>query len=419
MTNEFTSKEMRRHTFGSVYVLFIFALLPCGSFAQELLPSSASLTIADSTPVKLQLTQTISSAHARKGDHLEFVVVEDVTVGGLLVIRAGTMASGSVIKVKDKRFLGLGGDVVIKLDSLELANGEKVALRFRRGYKGGTHTKLMAAGMILAGLIYLPCAPVFLFSHGHDSTVLKGTEVTAYIDGEYQVPSADLAKAKEPVSNVNEMTAFLPSRALDGQGRAGDMINLIFIAKPEDLQRVFSLAGWVKVDKLKLAIIWPLLWHREHYAKLPMATFFVFGRGQDFSYALPDPAAIVTRRHHLRIWKMGHEMNGIPMWAVSATHDVSIEFLKRKLRLNHRIDPNVDAEREFTARNLTATHQVTQVEYLSSTVPVFEAHTASGEAYHSDSRMLLLNFNEGPAPRLTAIQATDQALKVPFPSSAK
>jgi len=150
-----------------------------------------------------------------------------------------------------------------------------------------------------------------------------------------------------------------------------------------------------------------------------MATFFVFGRGQDYSYALPDPAAIVTRRHHLRIWKMDHKMNGIPVWAVSATHDVSIEFLKRKLRINHRIDPNVDAEREFTARNLTATHQVTQVEYLSSTIPVFEAHTASGEAYHSDSRMLLLNFNEGPAPKLAAIQAADQTLKAPFPSFAK
>src|SRR5579864_812946 len=113
MTNKLTSKATRRHTLGTVYALTIFALLPCGSFAQELPPSPASLTIADSTPVKLQLTQTISSAHARKGDRLEFVVVEDVTVGGLLVIRAGTMARGSVIKVKEKRFLGLGGDVVI------------------------------------------------------------------------------------------------------------------------------------------------------------------------------------------------------------------------------------------------------------------------------------------------------------------
>ena len=150
-----------------------------------------------------------------------------------------------------------------------------------------------------------------------------------------------------------------------------------------------------------------------------MATFFVFGRGQDYSYALPDPAAIVTRRHHLRIWKMDHKMNGIPLWAVSATHDVSIEILKRKLRINRRIDPNVDAEREFIAGNLTATRQVTQVEYLSSAIPVFEAHTASGKAYHSDSRMPLLNFNGEPAPRLAAIQASDHALRGPSAAFSK
>ena len=78
------------------YVLFVFFVLPCGSFAQALLPSSAELVIADGTPVKLQLDQTISSAHARNGDRLDFVVTEDVTVGGLTVIRAGTMAIGSV-----------------------------------------------------------------------------------------------------------------------------------------------------------------------------------------------------------------------------------------------------------------------------------------------------------------------------------
>jgi hypothetical protein len=425
MVNALISKVRRRHMRSgdhrtlSAYALFFFFLLPCGSFAQELLPSSAKLFIADGTPVKLQLAQTISSAHARNGDRLDFVVVEDVTVEGFPVIRAGTIARGSVIKVKRKRFLGLGGKVIIKLDSVKLVTGDKVRLRARREFRGSPRTKLMAAGMILAGLIYMPAAPVFLLSHGRDSTVLKSTEVTAYIDGDSRVQSAVLATAKENVSRVNEMTAFMPPRVLDGQGREGDMINLIFIAKEDEFQRVFALAGWIKVDKLNPAIIWHLLWQRKHYVKLPMATFYVFGRAQDYSYALPDPAAIVTRRHHLRIWKTGHAMNGSPLWVVSATHDVSIEIEKRKLRINHRIDPNVDAEREFIAGNLTETHLVTQVEYLSSAVPVFEAQTASGEAYHSDSRILLLDFSRGRAPTLAGIQATDRALKGPLPSFSK
>jgi hypothetical protein len=273
-------------------------------------------------------------------------------------------------------------------------------LHARREFKGSSHTKLVAAEIILAGLIYMPAAPVFLFSHGRDSIVLKNTEVTAYIDGDSRMQSADLAKAEESVSKLNEIIAFLPPRVLDGQGREGDMVNLIFIAKEDDFQRIFALAGWVKVDKLKPSIFWHLMWQRKHYVKLPMETFYVFGRAQDYSYAMPDPAAIVTRRHHLRIWKTDYGMNGNPIWVGAATHDVAIKIEKRKLRINHRIDPNVDAEREFIAGNLTETHLVTQVEYLSSADPVFEAQTANGEAYHSDSRILLLDFSRGLAPTL-------------------
>jgi hypothetical protein len=346
-------------------------------------------------------------------------VVEDVAVGGFTVIRAGTMARGSVIKVNGKRFLGLGGNVIIKLDSVELVTGDRVPLHARRKFKGGSHTKLMAEGMLLAGLIYLPAAPVFLLSHGSDCTVLKSTEVTAYIDGDSQVQKADLAKAREGITSLSEMIGFLPPRVLDRQGREGDMINLIFIANENDFQRVFARAGWVQVDKLKTAAFWHFMWQRKHYVKLPMDTFYVFGRAQDYSYALPDPAAILTRRHHLRVWKTDYEVNGSPIWVVAATHDVALKMSIRKLRPIHRIDPDVDAEREFIARSLTETHLVTQREYLSSAVPVFQAQTTSGEAYHSDSRMLLLDFSQRPAPILAGILATDHTLESPLLSLAK
>jgi hypothetical protein len=412
-------RHRRHHRTLPAYVLFFFFVLPCGSFAQALLPSSAKLVIADGTPVKLQLDQTISSTHARKGDRLDFVVTEDVTVGGFTVIRAGTMASGSVINVHGRRILGVGGNVIIKLDSVALVSGGRVRLHARRRFKGVSHTKLMAEGMLLAGLIYLPAAPVLLFAHGVDCTVLKSTEVTAYIDGDSRVQTAELAKARESESSLNEMLAFLPPRALTGQGREGDMINLIFIAKEDDLQRVFSRAGWVKVDKENPLLFWHLLWQRKHYVKLPMDNFFVFGRAQDYAYALPDPVAILTRRHHLRIWKTDHEMNGIPIWVGAATHDVAIKFEMRKLWMIHRIDPNVDAEREFIARNLMQTHLVIREKYLSAAVPVFQAQTASGEAYHSDSRILLLDFRQRPAPMLAEILTKDHALEDPLVSFAE
>jgi hypothetical protein len=61
----------------------------------------------------------------------------------------------------------------------------------------------------------------------------------------------------------------------------------------------------------------------------------------------------------VRIWKTDRAVDGQPLRA-AATHDVAIEFVKHKFRLFHRIDPKVDAERDFIAGNLAETHRVTR-----------------------------------------------------------
>jgi LssY C-terminus len=372
----------------------LFLLSSC-SWGQEMREGLTHLIIPDGTPVKLQMVRTISSAHAREGDRLDFVVVKDVTVGGSTIIQAGTVASGSVLKVEGKRLLGIGGNVVIKLDSVDLITGQEVALRARKVIKGSSRTKLMLAEMIITSLFYLPAAPVFLLSRGHDSTVLKGTEVTAYIDGDSVVQTAKLLRKNSDVSELREMINFLPPHTLDGQGHEGDMLNLVFIAKRDDLEMAFERAGWLKTDKSKPTIFWHLLQQRKHYTKLPMAKLYVFGRAQDYSYALPEPTSIVARRHHLRVWKTDYEMDGAPIWVGAATHDVSIQIQMKELRIVHRIDPEVDVERDFIGTNLADTRLVAHEEYLHSVDPVFEGQTATGGTYYSDSRILLVELHQG------------------------
>src|SRR6185312_1378838 len=176
----------------------------------------------------------------------------------------------------------------------------------------------------------------------------------------------------------------LPPRVINGDGREGDMLNLVFVAQAEDLQQTFARAGWVKTDDWKPIFIWHLMRHRNHDAKLPMARLYLFGRVQDYSYALPDPHAIVTRRHHLRIWKTDYTMDGTPIWVGAASHDVAIVFAKGGHIVNHRIDPNVDAERDFVGSNLAGSLSISRRAYLQSMRPVLEAQTSSGDSYHSD-----------------------------------
>jgi LssY C-terminus len=381
-----------------------------GLFGQASPTIPTGLLLEHNTPVKLQFAQTISSAQVRKGDRLNFVVVSEVAVGGFTLISAGTEAAGSVIGVRKKRPLGIGGKVIIELDSVELTNGGNVDLVGRREFKGNPHTIRMGVAMAITGAIYPPAVPLFLILSGRDRTVLKGTEVTAYTKSDSWLGTSDLPVTRATRSELADMVQLLPPRSLNGEGREGDMLNLIFAAKEVDLQEAFARAGWLKVEKSKPRIIWHLLWQRKRYTKLPMGRLYVFGRAPDFSYALPDPKSIVARRHHLRIWKTGGSDDGIPLWVAAATHDVGIQFVKRRFRLLHRIDPNVDEERDFIAASLAVTRQLVRQTYMNRADPVFRAETATGQSYYSDSRMLLLELRRQAS---TPVGITEVAGKLP------
>ncbi len=401
-----------------VAILLSTLLMPCVS-AQEMSTVPAKLTIPDGTPIRLQLTESVSSAHARAGDLLDFVVVKDVSVEGFTVIPAGTVASGSVTGVKHKRFLGMGGNVAIRVDSVELVNGDRVRLRARMEVKGRSRTKLAAAAMIATGVAFLPAAPVFLLIRGHDCTVLKSTEITAHIDGVTSILSAGLERSLEGSSELDGMMDYLPPRVFNGEGRQGDMLNLVFVGQKEELQKAFERAGWVKTDKFKPIFVWHLLWHGTGDARLPMARLYLFGRVQDYSYALPDPGAAVSRRHHIRVWKTDYTIDGAPVWAASATHDIAIEIAKRGHLLGHRIDPAVDAERDFVGVALTNTSLVSRQEYLYSPDPVRQALTASGESYNSDGRVLLLDLHPVSPDKITVAGQPSAVIRATLPVTAK
>jgi hypothetical protein len=147
--------------------------------------------LEDGTPVKLRLQRTLSSADARVDDRVDFDVLEEIRLKDVVVIPKGSVAWGTVTEAQPKRRMARGGKLDVNIDSVRLADGEKAALRGVRDVKGGGHTGAMTAGIVATGLIVWPAAPFFLFMHGKDITIPKGTEITAYINGDMNL---DLAK---------------------------------------------------------------------------------------------------------------------------------------------------------------------------------------------------------------------------------
>jgi hypothetical protein len=154
-------------------------------------PAMQGFGLEDGTPVKLRSARTISSADVHTGDTLDFEVLEDVFAGGTLVVPKGGIAWGTVTEAEPKRRMGRGGKLNVNIDSVRLADGEKVALRAVKDTKGGGHVGAMTGAMVATSIVFFPAAPLFLFMHGKDITIPKGTEITAYISGDTRL---DLAK---------------------------------------------------------------------------------------------------------------------------------------------------------------------------------------------------------------------------------
>ncbi len=149
----------------------------------------------DGTAVKLRLAETISSADAKTGQQVPFEVIDDVVVQGVTVIPKGTQALATVTDAEPKKRMGRGGKLDVNVDSTRLVNGEKVQLRAVKDNKGGGHVGAMTGAIVATSIVFFPAAPLFLLMHGKDITIPKGTEVTAFVQGDMRL---DLAKMVAP-----------------------------------------------------------------------------------------------------------------------------------------------------------------------------------------------------------------------------
>lgn len=177
--------------------------------------STKGFVLEDETPVRLRLNRTISSADAHVGDTVDFEVLDDITVNGTLVIPKGGLAFATVTEAQAKRRMARGGKLDINIDYVKLVSDEKAALRAVKDVKGGGHTGGMVGGMVATSLVFFPAAPFFLFMHGKDISIPKGTEITAYVNGDMKLDIARFqpaAPANAPASIASENVGTLSAK---------------------------------------------------------------------------------------------------------------------------------------------------------------------------------------------------------------
>jgi hypothetical protein len=191
-----------------------------------------------------------------------------------------------------------------------------------------------------------------------------------------------------------EMLDSIPLRVVDAAGTAGDRTNFVILGSEQQVKQALADAGWVQVNRtVKDAMIGAALatFSRQAYTQLPMSELFVFGWPQDFGYAQGDPLVVAAARHHFRLWKAPFQADRQTVWVGAGTHDIGFDRDQRG-GITHKIDPDVDKERDYIGASLEQTGVVAKMQYMTPASPVKEAKTAHGGAYHSDGRTLVIYF---------------------------
>ena len=196
---------MRDLLASSLVVLFALNGAPLNSFAQQTAapaPPVAAAPLAAPAPaapaaslgpdasgkymlregedVNLAFAQDLSSKTSSEGDPIMFTLVDDIKVGGVVVVKAGTKATGEVTKAEKSGMMGKAGELNMRIDYLK-AGDTKVKLRGTKGKEGQSGT----TGAIVLTVLF---GPLGLIKHGKNVEIKQGQSLHAFVAEDTALP---------------------------------------------------------------------------------------------------------------------------------------------------------------------------------------------------------------------------------------
>jgi hypothetical protein len=209
------------------------------------------MSVLDGTPVRIRINQTISSADAKVGQNVDFEILDEVKVADVVVIPKGGLALATVTEAQSKKSMGRGGKLNVNIDHARLVNGDKIPLRAVKENQGGGHVGAMTGAIVATSIVFFPAAPLFLFMKGKDITIPKGTEVTAFVNGDYPI---DLAKFR-PTGTPQQPTVAEATVAINSTPEGADItVDGKYVGNTPATLRLGTGDHAVKIEKTGFAV---------------------------------------------------------------------------------------------------------------------------------------------------------------------
>lgn len=133
---------------------------------------------------------------------------------------------------------------------------------------------------------------------------------------------------------------------------AEDLLNVLVLGSREQVVAAFATSGWTLADHRSLRAssrVYGAFSSMRTYSAAPVSVLLY--RGLEPDLVFEKSLDTVTQRHHVRFWRAG-VFNGDEVWLGAATHDTGVTFRLRSMAFTHKIDRNIDLEREKVATDL-------------------------------------------------------------------
>jgi hypothetical protein len=236
-----------------------------------------------------------------------------------------------------------------------------VANQIWKGYSMGP---IGAAGLyaVRCALVSFP-EPEIHLPPGTDMRLRLSAPIEPHFVTEYR-ESFDV-----PATQITaDLPSWLPGKLdpiLYGNGQnTADLFNIILVGSAETIESSFVGSGWVKADRKSLMAssrVFAAFSAKRSYAAAPVSRLYY--RGAEPDMVFEKSFDTVTQRHHIRLWD-GGMVNGQQVWLGAATHDTGVKFKAKSFRFTHKIDPNIDPERDKVVTDLSFTGCAAPPAYL-------------------------------------------------------
>ncbi len=393
---------------------------------------------ADSV-LHVRLTNAVGSFASRPGSAVDGVLIAPVKIDGETVLPVGTMVHGHV---KSVRRIGLGilhetASLDLTFDSVSLPGGASLPVSTKVASVDNGREEVMPSGEIREGrstaswgnhaahllrdamlldvhaqiaawavksvVMQVPEPEIYLPTGAELTLVLSTPVRTLFVsnaDDDSRGFTEDERVSLEPVVAEVPERAFTPRTKKADSGRPADLVNVLLIGSREQISAAFTAAGWTLAQPSS---------RRSDLESAFAATFDRADRNAPMSSlrinnAAPDMAwekgfNDVSKRHHIRLWKMAETWEGQELWAAAATRDVEIGFLRPGHVVTHRVEEQVDHERDKIAWDLAYASCADAMDWWDRPAVPHFTRNATGDRMLTDGELVVVKVNDCLHPR--------------------